>query len=238
MDGGLLGQPRMTTLPSRIDALGSAASRHPSWAEVAEASRCFGLGLIVRGLQPSQLVLVADCRGPLWLPVVCGVMGAGGVVAPCDVDAPIDDVVRFIGRHRCKIVIFDQESRLECLAERSSRLPSLLALVGPDGRPGRPGRPVVLGLRDLLTLGRAVHALDPGMWRECLAEIRPADPALKPSAVPDDPGGTISHQDCERALSPCLAEPAILADGLYSLLAKSGRPPLASPAVPDKESPA
>lgn len=90
MDGALPGQPRMT-LPGRIDALGSAASRHASWAEAAETSRCLGLALIVRGLQPSHLVLVASCRGPMWLPIVCGVMGAGGVVAGCDGEAPIND---------------------------------------------------------------------------------------------------------------------------------------------------
>ena len=238
MDGDLPGQPRPTTLPGRIEALGLTAIRHASWAAVAEASRCFGLGLIVRGLQPGQRVLMADCRGPTWLPVVCGAMGAGGVVAWCDGDAPIDDVVGFAARHRCKIVILDQASRLECLAEHGARLPGLLALVGPDSRPGRPGRPVVLSFRDLLTLGRAVDALDPGMWRECLVGLRPDDPALQRSAAPDDPDGTINHRDCERALSPCLAEPAILADGLAALLAKPGRPPLAAPAAADRESPA
>jgi hypothetical protein len=238
MDGGLPEQPRPTTLPGRIEALGLAATPHSSWAETAEASRCFGLGLIVHGLQPGHLVLVADCRRPMWLPVVCGVMGAGGIVAGCDVDAPIDEVMGFAGRHHCKIVILDQESRLECLAERGSRVPSLLALVGPDSRPRRQGRPVVLGLRDILTLGRGVHALDPGMWRECLAGLRPADPALRRPAAPDDLGGTMSHRDCARALSPCLAEPAILVDGLAALLARPACPRLTSPVAPDTESPA
>lgn len=238
MDGGLPKQPGPTTLPGRIEALGLAVSRHPAWAEAAEAARCFGLGLILRGLQPGQPVLVAGCRGTMWLPIICGALGAGGVVAACDADAPIEDVVGIAGRHRCKVVVLDQERRWECLTEIGSRMPGLLALVGPESRPGRPGRPVVLGLRDIMTLGRAVHALDLGMWRECLAGLRPADPALQRPAVPDDPGGTIHHQDCERALSPCLAEPAILADGLAALLARPAGWRLASPAAPCREHPA
>ena len=192
MDGTAIPSP--ATLPSRVAMLGAAPGT--PWAACAEAARGFGLGLILRGLQRGQAVLIAAREPAMWLPFALGALGAGAVLQGANADPA-----------RCAVVLTDDAGRFAA----TPAWPQLLAVVAPARLAGLPRTQT---LPELLALGSAVHGLDPGMWAECLADLRATAPAL----------GTLSHGACAAALAGSLAAPEQLASGLAKLLSHASLP--------------
>ena len=200
------------TLPQRIDALARAAPDTP-WAVCAEAARSLALGLIMRGLQRGHRVLFADPDTRGSLPLALGALGAGAVLQAVDGMAR-EDLWAQAAAARCAVVIMDG-ARWDRHAAAVARYPELLAVLMPALPQAASATHFALALPDILTLGRAVQALDPGMWDECLDRLRPDDPAISPASADGD---TVDHQACARVLARFMSDPAALAAGLFSLL--------------------
>jgi acyl-CoA synthetase (AMP-forming)/AMP-acid ligase II len=208
MDGGQP-IPGMTgSLPFRIERLGATDA---GWSAIAAQVRALGLGLIMRGVQRGQpvLVLAAD---PLQHMILCsGAMGAGAVPVAVDPCADAAATLDLAMQERCALLLIADAERQHALRAGAAALPGLHALVGPDGADWR-HRPAMFALADVAALGRAVDALDPGMWGDCLGGLRPTDAALHLGDA------TMTHASCAAALATVPATPPDLAAALAALL--------------------
>lgn len=186
MDGSHPAPRAAVSLPMRIDRLGAL---DPAWSGLAARSRALGLGLVMRGVQRGHPALLRVADPIERLALGCGAMGAGAVLS----DDP----------EGCALLVTTDAA----LQERLRRRATMLALVGP--RPGdRRERPMRLSIEEVVALGAAVDALDPGMWGECLAALRPNDAALR----------GMTHAGCAARLAAVPATPAAMAAALAALL--------------------
>ncbi len=157
------------TLQQVVDSLGAAgektalfaldrtSSRTWSYRELAERSQSFGKGLVKAGFKPGDRVILLAQNRPEWIAAALGVLKAGAVVVPIDVQFGDDDL-----RH----VLADSAARAVITTER--RVPRLQQL---DPR------------RQIISLDASPD--DERSWEKfCragaaeLPDIRPNDPAV------------------------------------------------------------
>ncbi len=150
-----------------------------TWAQIAEAVREIGGGLIALGLAPGERVSILSNTVVEWMLADLGVLSAGGVsngIYPTDAA----DQVHYLCEDSQSVIVFaEDDEQLDKVLEVRGRLPLLRKVVVFDmeGLRGLDD-PGVISLDALRELGRGFLAAHPQAVAERVAAGRPQDLAI------------------------------------------------------------
>ena len=105
-----------------------------SWAEYAQASRWFGLGLLSLGLQPGQSVAVLGENCKEWVFAQFGISLVGGITAGVYPTSPAPEVEYLLALSEAPIIVCADQEQLDKVLSIRERLPHLRAIVVIDPR--------------------------------------------------------------------------------------------------------
>ena len=153
--------------------------RSITWAEYEARTRAFALGLRALGLGAGEVVgLIGDNR-PDWVmgEIAAHALGARSLGIYRDA---LDDEVAYLLEHSgARAVIAEDEEQVDKLLNISDRLPGLRHIVYSDPRGMRKhADPRLLPAAELVRLGEAAHAEDPGAWERMVEATRGEDIAI------------------------------------------------------------
>jgi long-chain acyl-CoA synthetase len=132
-----------------------------SWAEYAQQSRCFGLGLLKLGLQPGQSVAVLGENCKEWVFAELGVALVGGITAGVYPTSPAAEVEYLLALSQAPIIVCEDQEQLDKVLSVRERLPHLRAIVVIDSRGlRRYDRTGLHDFSDVVALGRAFELED------------------------------------------------------------------------------
>jgi long-chain acyl-CoA synthetase len=149
--------------------------RSTSWREYGERARWTGMGLVKLGLERGDVVSILAETIPEWLYADMGTMGAGGVsngIYPTDSAKQVDYI---LSDSQSRFLFAEDEEQLDKFLEVRERCP-LVRKVFVFDMEGLSdfSDPQVMPFDDLVALGRAHDAANPGLW-ETLVEGSKAD---------------------------------------------------------------
>src|SRR5579859_7366327 len=192
--------------PTRAwSAYADGAWQDATWDEYAGRARAFGLGLVAAGLKRGDAVAILGPTGPEWAFCDVGVIGAGGVsvglyptLAPEGVGS-----VEYVTNHcEARVLVVDSTATLKAkVAPILGRLPRVERIVvwRCDDEARALDRRVE-SLADVLARGEALHAKEPGAWRDACLAAKPEDVAVLvyTSGTTGQPkGAMITHRNIE-----------------------------------------
>ena len=105
-----------------------------SWAEYAEQSRWFGLGLLQLGLQPGQSVGVLGENCKEWVFAELGIAMVRGITAGVYPTSPAPEVEYLLALSEAPIIVCEDQEQLDKVILIRERLPHLRAIVVIDPR--------------------------------------------------------------------------------------------------------
>ncbi|MBV8393216.1 MAG: AMP-binding protein [Alphaproteobacteria bacterium] len=153
--------------------------RSTSWTQYGERARFAGMGLVKLGLGRGDVVSVLAETVPEWLYADMGTMGAGGVtngIYPTDSAKQVEYI---LSDSRSRFLFVEDEEQLDKFLEVRERCPNVVkAFVFDMEGLADFADPQVMSFDDLLELGRAHDAANPGLWEELIAASEPEQLAL------------------------------------------------------------
>ena len=150
-----------------------------SWAEYAQQSRWFGLGLLGLGLQPGQSVAVLGENCKEWVFAQFGIGLVGGITAGVYPTSPAPEVEYLLALSEAPIIVCADQEQLDKVLSIRARLPHLRVIVVIDPRGLR--RYDRSGLHDfdaVVALGQQAEAKDAAAAAASSAGPRPDDIGL------------------------------------------------------------
>ena len=133
-----------------------------TWAQYAQRSRWFGLGLLQLGLQPGQKVAVLSENCQEWVFAQLGCSMVGGVTAGVYPTSPAHEVEYLLALCEAPIVVCEDQEQLDKVLEVRARLPQVHTLIVIDPRGlRRYERTNLHEFADVVELGRKLE-LDDG----------------------------------------------------------------------------
>jgi long-chain acyl-CoA synthetase len=132
-----------------------------SWAEYAQQSRFFGLGLLQLGLKPGQSVGVLGENCKEWVFAELGIAMIKGITAGVYPTSPAPEVEYLLALSEAPIIVCEDQEQLDKVILIRERLPQLRAIVVIDPRGLR--RYDSTGLHtfaDVVALGQRFEATD------------------------------------------------------------------------------
>jgi long-chain acyl-CoA synthetase len=153
--------------------------RATSWREYGELARWTGLGLVSLGLERGDVVSILAETRPEWLYADMGTIGAGGVsngIYPTDAAKQVHYI---LNDSRSRFLFVDDDEQLDKFLEVRHGCPHLRKVIVFDLDGLAAFRDAqVISLEELLALGRAHDAANPGLWSRLVADARAEDLAL------------------------------------------------------------
>jgi len=150
-----------------------------SWRDYGERARAVGMGLARLGLKRGDVVSILAETVPEWLYADMGTMGAGGVsngIYPTDSAKQVDYIVN---DSRSRFLFVENEEQLDKFIGIRERCPTIAKVVVFDMEGLADfNDPLVMPLDELMALGRAHDAANPGEWEKRVAASRAEDLAL------------------------------------------------------------
>lgn len=141
-----------------------------SWAKYGRMARLTGLGLCALGMQPGELATILSESIPEWLFADMGVLGVGGISVGIYPTSSRDQVAYILNDSGAVYLFVEDEEQLDKYLERRDRLPGIRKVIVFDMEGLRTFRdPMVMSFADLLTLGEAHEAGNPGLWERRIA---------------------------------------------------------------------
>jgi long-chain acyl-CoA synthetase len=145
-----------------------------TWAQYAQRSRWFGLGLLQLGLQAGQKVAVLSENCQEWVFAQLGTAMVGGVTAGVYPTSPAHEVEYLLALSEAPIVVCEDQEQIDKVLEVRERLPMLQTLIVIDPRGLRHyAREGLHDFDDVVARGRQFEADDPAA-----ADAATAGPAL------------------------------------------------------------
>ena len=150
-----------------------------SWREYAEKVRAACLGFCALGIEPGDVVAVIGDNCPEWLFTDMGTMAAGGVTAGIYATNASEECAYILEHSEAKVYVVENEEQLDKALEVRERCPNLAKIVVIDTEGLRHFQdPMVIDFDQLLDLGRATDAEQPGLFEERMNSRGPDDLAL------------------------------------------------------------
>ena len=136
--------------------------RPVTWAEYAQRSCWFGLGLLELGLLPGQKVAVLSENREEWVFAQLGTSMVGGITAGVYPTSPAHEVEYLLALSEAPIIVCEDQEQLDKVLEVRDRLPKLRTLVVIDARGlRRYARDRLHDFEDVVELGRKFEAQQP-----------------------------------------------------------------------------
>jgi long-chain acyl-CoA synthetase len=130
-----------------------------TWAEYAQQSRCFGLGLLQLGLVPGQSVAVLGENCKEWVFAELGVAMVGGITAGVYPTSPAPEVEYLLALSEAPFIVCEDQEQFDKVLSIRERLPRLRAIVVIDARGLRHyDRTGVHEFADVVALGQRFEA--------------------------------------------------------------------------------
>jgi long-chain acyl-CoA synthetase len=120
-----------------------------SFAEVAEAVRDLGTGLIYAGVSPGDRVCVLADTRPEWSTAALAILAAGGIVVPIYATSSAEECAWVISNSGAGMLIGENAAQLAKIESISDQVPGLRTLIAID-----PDRPERVTLAELAAEGR------------------------------------------------------------------------------------
>ena len=126
-----------------------------TWAQYAQQSRWFGLGLLQLGLERGQCVAILSENCREWAFAELGIAMVGGITAGVYPTSPAHEVEYLLALSEAPIIVCEDQEQLDKVLEVRTRLPFLRAVVVIDPRGLRKyERDGLLDFADVVGLGR------------------------------------------------------------------------------------
>ena len=150
-----------------------------TWAQYAERSRCFGLGLLQLGLQPGQKLAVLSENREEWVLAQMGAAMVGCVTAGVYPTSPAHEIEYLLALAEAPVIVCEDQEQLDKVLEVRDRLPSLHTLIVIDTRGlRRYARDRLYDFDDVLEMGRSYAAQDVTAAAEATRGPQPDDIGL------------------------------------------------------------
>ena len=153
--------------------------RSTSWAQYGERARFVGMGLVKLGLARGEVVSVLAETVPEWLYADMGTMGAGGVtngIYPTDSAKQVEYI---LSDSRSRFLFVEDDEQLDKFLDVRARCPDVRkAFVFDMEGLNDFSDPQVMPFGELLELGRAHDAANPGLWEQLVAASKAEELAL------------------------------------------------------------
>ena len=150
-----------------------------SWREYGERARAVGMGLAKLGLKRGDVVSILADTVPEWLYADMGTMGAGGVtngIYPTDSAKQVDYIAN---DSRSRFLFVENEEQLDKFIGIRERCPTIAKVFVFDMEGLADfNDPMVMPLDELMALGRAHDAANPGEWEKRVAASTAEELAL------------------------------------------------------------
>ncbi len=175
----------MTTLPGlllkqaaeRGDAVALREKEHGiwqpiTWAEYAERTRAFSLGLRELGLEPGDRVAIIGDNRPEWIIAELAAQAAGGLSLGIYQDAVADEIAHVLRVAEARIVVAEDQEQVDKLLEVRDAFPKLEHIVFYDPR-GLLGyeAPGLVAFPAVEDLGRAANERAPAAFEDGVAAL-------------------------------------------------------------------
>jgi long-chain acyl-CoA synthetase len=153
--------------------------RSTSWAQYGERARLVGMGLVKLGLARGEVVSVLAETVPEWLYADMGTMGAGGVtngIYPTDSSKQVEYI---LADSRSRFLFVEDDEQLDKFLDVRARCPDVrkVFVFDMEGLSDF-SDPQVMPFDELLELGRAHDAANPGQWEQLVAASKAEELAL------------------------------------------------------------
>ena len=133
-----------------------------TWAQYAEQSRWFGLGLLQLGLQRGQNLAVLSENRKEWVFAQLGAAQVGAITAGVYPTSPAPEVEYLLSLSQAPVIVCEDQEQLDKVIEVRERLPHLRAIVVIDPRGLRHyERTGLHDFTDIVALGQRFEAQDP-----------------------------------------------------------------------------
>ncbi len=153
--------------------------RSTSWAQYGERARFVGMGLVKLGLARGEVVSVLAETVPEWLYADMGTMGAGGVtngIYPTDSAKQVEYI---LADSHSRFLFVEDDEQLDKFLDVRARCPDVRkAFVFDMEGLSDFSDPQVMPFDELLDLGRAHDAANPGLWEQLVAASKAEELAL------------------------------------------------------------
>jgi long-chain acyl-CoA synthetase len=153
--------------------------RATSWRQYGERARAVGMGLAKLGLKRGEVVSIMAETVPEWLYADMGAMGAGGVsngIYPTDSAKQVDYI---LNDSRSRFLFVENEEQLDKYLEVRERCPAIAKVFVFDMEGLADFKdPMVMPLEELMALGRAHDAANPGLWETLVSGPKPEELAI------------------------------------------------------------
>lgn len=133
-----------------------------TWAEYAQQSRWFGLGLLRLGVKPGMVVAVLSENRKEWVFAQMGVALIRGVTAGVYPTSPAPEVKYLLQLAAAPVIVVEDQEQLDKVLEIRSELPELRAVVVVDARGlRRYDRAGIHDFAEVIAIGEAAEREDP-----------------------------------------------------------------------------
>lgn len=133
-----------------------------SWADYAERSRWFGLGLLELGLSPGQALAVLSENRQEWVIAQLGAALVGAITAGVYPTSPAHEIEYLLELSEAPVIVCEDQEQLDKVLAVRERLPRLQTLVVIDTRGlRRYDRTALHDFDAVVELGRAAERRDP-----------------------------------------------------------------------------
>ena len=130
-----------------------------TWAQYAQRSRWFGLGLLQLGLQPGQKLALLSENREEWVLAQMGTSMVGGVTAGVYPTSPAHEVEYLLALSEAPVILCEDQEQLDKVLEVRARLPALQTLIVIDTRGlRRYDRSGIVDFAQVLESGRQFEA--------------------------------------------------------------------------------
>lgn len=133
-----------------------------TWAQYAQASRHFGLGLLGLGLKPGDALAILSENRQEWVFAEMGAAMVGAITAGIYPTSPGSEVAYLLALSEAPVVVCEDQEQLDKVLQVRDQLPALRAIVVIDPRGlRRYARDGLHEFADVVEAGQARQAADP-----------------------------------------------------------------------------
>ncbi|MDI3308494.1 MAG: long-chain fatty acid--CoA ligase [Acetobacteraceae bacterium] len=186
--------------------------RSVTWADYEARTRAFALGLRELGLGAGDVVgLIGDNR-PDWVMGEIAAHAIGARSMGIYRDALDDEVAYLLEHSGARAVFAEDEEQVDKLLNITERVPRLRHIIYSDPRGMRKHKdPRLLPAAELVRMGEAAHATDPGAWARLVEATRGDEVAIlcttsgttaRPKLAMLQAGALIRHCECYLKADP------------------------------------
>ena len=150
-----------------------------SWSDYAAKARASGLGLAALGLAPGEVAAILAETIPEWLWTDMGIIGLGAVSVGLYPTSSREQVEYIVNDSGARFLFVENEEQLDKVLERRERMPKLARVIVYDLTGlKRFADPLVISYDELLALGEAEAAKNPGRWDSFVDATQPSARAI------------------------------------------------------------